>query len=89
MTCLYPYVQDTKPNPFGALKIFTEVNTVDIYNFLGLIQCKILPPRRLRFPILPTRIVNKLLFVLCFNCGVSKNDNCNHNENERTLNMGD
>jgi hypothetical protein len=62
------------------------VNTLDIHNFFGLIQCKVIPPRKLRFAILPTRIGNKLLFVLCYNCGVSKGDYCNHSENELILN---
>ncbi len=51
-----------------------------------MIQCKVLPPRKLRFPILPTRIGNKLLFVLCNKCGISKGNSCNHTENERILN---
>ncbi len=51
-----------------------------------LIQCKVLPPRKLRFPILRTRKDNKLLFVLCYNCGVSKNNLCAHNEYERMIN---
>ena len=51
-----------------------------------MIQYLVLVPRKLRFPILPTRIGNQLLFVLCNNCGVSKGDNCNHTENERILN---
>jgi hypothetical protein len=51
-----------------------------------LIQCKVLPPRKLRFPIRPTRIDNKLLFILCYNCGVSKNKLFSHNENERMIN---
>ncbi len=50
-----------------------------------MIQCKVLPPRKLRFPVLPTRIGEKL-FVLCYNSGVSKGKNCNHNENERMQN---
>ncbi len=43
VTSLYPFVQKTKPYPLGAPKIFTEVYTLDINNFFGLIQCKILP----------------------------------------------
>jgi hypothetical protein len=33
--------QTPKPYPLGAPKIFTEVNTLDINNFFGLIQCKV------------------------------------------------
>ena len=35
VTSLYPFVHKTKPYPFGAPKIFTEVNTLDINNFVG------------------------------------------------------
>jgi hypothetical protein len=86
VTSLYPFVQKTKPYPFGAPKIFTEVYTLDINNIFGLIQYKVLPPRKLTFPFPPTRIDNKLLFVLCYNGGVSKNNLCAHNENERMIN---
>ncbi len=58
LTSLYPFVQKTKPYPYGAPKIITELNTLDINNFFGLIQCRVLPPRKLRFPIRPTRIDN-------------------------------
>jgi hypothetical protein len=52
------FVQKTKPYTYGAPKIITEVNTLDINNFFGLIQCEASSPRKLRFPILPTRMVN-------------------------------
>jgi len=40
-------------------------------------------PRKLRFPVLPARIGGKLLFVLCSACGNTKQERCDHNDNER------
>jgi len=85
VTSLYPFVQKIRPYPLGAPIIITEVNTLDISNYFGLIQCQVLPPRKLLFPILPTRISDKLLFVLCLKCGVEKKDNCVHSEKERSI----
>ena len=65
-------------------KLVTEVFDTNIDLFFGLIQCKILPARKLRFPVLP-RIDGKLLFVLCLSCGREKLENCIHNEAQRML----
>ena len=73
-TSLYPFVQKTGAYPYGTPSIITEVFDTNIDNYFGLIQCKILPPRKLRFPVLPTRIDGKLLFVLCLTCGREKLD---------------
>jgi hypothetical protein len=61
VTSLYPYVQKTQTFPLGASKIITEVNQLDVYQFFGLINCRILPPKKLLFPVLPARIGDKLL----------------------------
>jgi len=60
-----------KTFPIGFPKIITE-NFEDINNYFGLINCQLLPPKRLLFPVLPTGIDNKLLFVLCKTCGENK-----------------
>jgi hypothetical protein len=52
-TNFYPYVQKTQTFPLGAPKIITEVNHLDVYQFFGLIHCRILPPKKLLFPVLP------------------------------------
>ena len=82
---MYPFVPKTGAYPFGTPTIITEVFDTNIDMYFGLIQCKILPPRKLRFPVLPTRIDGKLLFVLCLSCGRDKLDECNHNESQRML----
>ena len=83
VTSLYPFVQKTGCYPFGAPTIITEVFDNDINKYFGLIQCEVLAPRKLRFPVLPARIGGKLLFVLCSACGNTKQEKCDHNENER------
>jgi hypothetical protein len=44
-----------------------------------------LPPKALLFPVLPTRVDNKLLFVLCKKCGELKIQKCEHNDEERCI----
>ena len=55
VTSLYPFVQKTGCYPFGAPTIITEVFD-NINKYFGLIQCEVLAPRKLRFPVLPARI---------------------------------
>ena len=50
------------------------------------LKCKVLPPQKL-FPVLPSYIDKKLLFVLCNKCAILKGHarKCNNLENERAL----
>lgn len=54
----------------------------------GLIKCSILPPQNFYHPVLPTKMNNKLMFVLCRTCGENMNilESSNHTEEERMLN---
>jgi hypothetical protein len=45
----------------------TNCRDVEIENIFGLIKCKILPPKKLLFPVLPCR-TDKLTFPLCQTC---------------------
>ena len=56
-------------------------------NIDGLIKCSVLPPQNLYHPVLPCKMNNKLLFVLCRSCGETLNQKsvCNHDEDERKL----
>ena len=53
----------------------------------GFVKCEILPPNDIFFPVLPIRLDNKLIFLLCHECGKLKNHNekCNHSEEKRML----
>jgi hypothetical protein len=62
VTSLYPFVQKTGRYPLGAPTVITDIFDTNLDEYFGLIQCRIIPPRRLRFPVLPARINGKLLF---------------------------
>ena len=83
-TSLYPYINKYGKYPIGHPdRIFRDFK--DISEYEGLIKCKIVPPWRLRIPVLPQRINNKLMFVLCHTCASNESDNCNHSDEERSL----
>ncbi|CAF0975526.1 unnamed protein product [Brachionus calyciflorus] len=48
-----------------------------------MIKCKILPPRELYFPVLPSRINGKLIFPLCRTCADLQQTKCNHSIEEK------
>ena len=70
--------------PIGFPRVITE-NFEDLDKYFGLINCKLLPPKALLFPVLPSRVENKLLFVLCKKCGELKLKKCEHNDVERCI----
>ncbi len=85
VTSLYPWVNKTGKVPLGHPSIITE-SFVDIGKYEGLIKCKVIPPRELYIPVLPSRINDKLLFVLCQTCADhSQQTPCQHNDEERAL----
>ena len=83
-TSVYPAVMKMSPFPIGFPQVITE-SFDNIDNYFGLVHCKILPPKKLLFPILPTRCNNKLLFILFNVCGHLKQSNCNHSDDERAI----
>ena len=59
---------------------------MDVNKFEGLVKCKVLPPRGLHIPLLPSHINNKLTFVLCRKCATTENQSiCNQSVGERYL----
>ncbi|XP_018568461.1 uncharacterized protein LOC108908806 [Anoplophora glabripennis] len=85
---LYPWVCKYGKFPVGHPKIYLgeECNTLDLKEIDGLIKCKILPPQNLYHPVLPQKINNKLMFVLCRICAQQMQRNtCSHEEDERAL----
>ncbi|KAJ8915407.1 hypothetical protein NQ315_008296 [Exocentrus adspersus] len=85
---LYPWVCKYGKFPIGHPKVYVgEECPPTINNVEGLIKCKILPPQNLYHPILPTKMNNKLMFVLCRTCGEKMNQGkCHHHtEEERAL----
>ncbi|KAK5643501.1 hypothetical protein RI129_007346 [Pyrocoelia pectoralis] len=88
-TSLYPYVNKYGKYPLGhpTVHIGEECSKLNLETTDGLIKCKILPPHLLFHPVLPVKMNNKLMFVLCRSCGESFNQEpCEHiSDDERAL----
>jgi len=85
---LYPWVNKYGKYPIGHPEVFVgeDCYKLDLKKTDGLIKCKILPPQNLYHPVLPTKMNDKLMFVLCRTCGeeMSK-DSCYHADDDRAL----
>lgn len=85
VTSLYPWVNKTGKIPLGHPEIITE-NFKSISEYEGLVKCKVLPPKGLFMPALPTKCNGKLLFSLCRTCGENyQQTKCQHDKHERAL----
>ena len=87
-TSLYPYVCKYGRYPIGHPECITDkerLKSNDISNYEGLVYCVVLPPQKLYFPILPAKIIAKLMFTLCYTCAKTQNYFCNHSDKERFL----
>lgn len=85
---LYPWACKYGKFPIGHPKVFVgeECTMLDLNTTDGLIKCKILPPQELYHPVLPIKMNDKLMFVLCRTCGQTMNQSdCNHTTEERAL----
>ena len=81
---LYPYTQKYKDFPLEHPEIIIS-NFKDISEYFGLVKLKILAPRNMYIPILPTRVDGKLLFALCSKCANNRIYNCKHSNEERAF----
>jgi hypothetical protein len=77
-------VNKVKKYPVGHPILITE-NFGELSQYFGLIKCKILPPADLYFPVLPTKIRNKLFFPLCRQCAIDETDICLHSVAQRSF----
>ncbi|CAB3989935.1 DNA polymerase [Paramuricea clavata] len=87
-TSLYPYVQKKNVYPTRHPTIIRgedECAKIPINTVFGLIKCRIVPPQRLLFPVLPCRAGGKLTFPLCSMCVSLRCDECTHDEDQRAL----
>lgn len=85
---LYPYVCKYGKFPVGHPKIHVGENECASRGLHvdGLLKCKILPPTNLYHPILPVKLHEKLMFLLCKTCGENLNaEDCSHSVEERAL----
>lgn len=82
---LYPYAMKYSEIPVSHATIHLD-NFPDITKINGIIKCVVLPPKNLFLPLLPSKMNNKLLFVLCRTCGETLNQKkCRHNDTQRAL----
>ncbi|XP_054280097.1 uncharacterized protein LOC128998123 [Macrosteles quadrilineatus] len=86
---LYPWVCKYGMFPVGHPTIFVgdEECLKRGMEAEGLLKCKILPPTDLYHPVLPMKMNDKLMFVLCRVCGenLSSSGECHHGVEERAL----
>ena len=86
VTSLYPSVNLHGDYPIGHPEILTGRFDLTLRSYFGVVKCKILPPRELFHPVLPCKINNKLMFVLCRVCAELQNQTtCTHDDNQRCL----
>jgi len=98
-TSLYPYVQKTKSFPIGHPTIIRQfekykgrelLDFVKSSDFFGVAYVKVLPPKKLDMPVLPTKLgeqkTDKLIFSLCFKCAKIKSSKlCECCDEDRAL----
>lgn len=83
---LYPYINLTSPCVVSHPKLHVGRDCMKVpwQNMHGLMKVTVLPPRRLRFPVLPFRLHKKLLFFLCHTCAKDlAKKRCRHKPDER------
>lgn len=81
-TSLYPKVNYYGEYPVGHPEIIKE-DFKNIDEYFGFVKCKVLAPRGLYHPVLPVRMNNKLLFMLCKKCASKNQSKCSHSNVER------
>ncbi|XP_071083869.1 uncharacterized protein [Haliotis cracherodii] len=82
---LYPYICKTAAFPTGHPTLLHQPPVDMLFELKGLIQCRVLPLKRLYHPLLPYRSGGKLLCPLCRTCADTRSDSpCKHTDNERS-----
>src|SRR6267154_4938227 len=83
---LYPFVNKYRSYPKGHPSIIRSKFDYSMGKYFGIMKCKILPPKKLFHPVLPSKIHNKNMFVLCRSCAEEESkEPCKHNKSERVL----
>ncbi|XP_070560096.1 uncharacterized protein [Ptychodera flava] len=86
ITSLHPYVHKYCKYPIKHPKVRTKNIVLPVQLYLGLVKCRVLPPRNLYFPVLPLRVEKKLMFPLCRICADTKQQSpCEHNDEQRSF----
>lgn len=85
---LYPYICKYGVFPLRHPIIITDPRHMpkpeEFEKIVGFALVTILPPKKLRLPLLGAKIDGKLIFGLCYECMCSNNPNsCNHSDEKR------
>ena len=86
-TSLYPWVNKYCEYPIGE-EIYCKGDQIqeEWSNYFGIVQCKVLAPPQLLFPILPVKHNHKLYTPLCYTCMKEHNPStCTHCVEDRAL----
>jgi hypothetical protein len=72
--------------PIGHPKVYQGDKCPPITEIFGIVNCKLLPPDNLNYPLIPTTINGRLMFVLCPKCAAEQSDlSCSHSDEERSI----
>lgn len=91
---LYPTVMRTFPLPTSVKKVKKNPSLEDVGLLgppyclaFGLYYARVIPPKKLRIPVLPCKVQDKLMFVLCYKCAErgDHDKECDHNDDDRAL----
>ena len=83
---LYPAKMTKAAYPLYHPKVIVD-NFQSLDNYFGLIKVDVLPPKKLLIPVLPCRIREKLMFVLCTKCAEENNQSspCTCTDSDRAI----
>jgi hypothetical protein len=85
LNSLYSFVNKWGKHPVGHPRIITE-GFQELEHYEGLIRCKMIPPKTLFIPVLPSRIREMLMFVLCRSCAeLQQQTQCTHTDDQRAI----
>lgn len=83
---LYPAVLSQEKFPTGHPIQITENFDYTLKSYFGFVDLLLEPPQQLEFPVLPTKVDNKLVFHLCPKCAATKQQSeCKHSRSERMM----
>ena len=85
---LYPSICKYAKFPLGHPEVIVgdECKNLDLGSIEGVIKCTVLPPKKLFHPVLPVKMNNKLMFILCYQCGLQmQSEECNHSDEDRAI----
>ena len=96
---LYPWVNFSAKYPVGIPEIIRpikkEVNWLkpEDIPYEGILKVRVIPPKNLKFPVLPVHVEEMMLFPLCCTCAKKRSDgfkfkwdaeSCEHSDVERS-----